>query len=171
MLRKKKLRTKKEFADVDAVYDRALDLLSLREHGGDDMYEKLLLKGATQEQAQEVVVRLKQAGLIDELRYGKAVYRVWLSKKRYGRAHLVGTLTKKLVDKSVWDEILTEFTDEIEEQHAQEAARMFYQKYSRKKFENRRKLWTTAAAYMVNRGFGPNYMELVLSNFTSLSDD
>lgn len=165
------MRTKKEFADVDAVYDRALDLLSLREHGGDDMYEKLLLKGATQEQAQEVVVRLKQAGLIDELRYGKAVYRVWLSKKHYGRAHLVGTLTKKLVDKSVWDEILTEFTDEIEEQHAQEAARMFYQKYSRKKFENRRKLWATAAAYMVNRGFGPNYMELVLSNFTSLSND
>lgn len=165
------MRTKKEFADVDAVYDRALDLLSLREHGGDDMYEKLLLKGATQEQAQEVVVRLKQAGLIDELRYGKAVYRVWLSKKHYGRAHLVGTLTKKLVDKSVWDGILTEFTDEIEEQHAQEAARMFYQKYSRKKFENRRKLWATAAAYMVNRGFGPNYMELVLSNFTSLSDD
>ena len=165
------MRTKKEFADVDAVYDRALDLLSLREHGGDDMYEKLLLKGATQEQAQEVVVRLKQAGLIDELRYGKAVYRVWLSKKHYGRAHLVGTLTKKLVDKSVWDEILTEFTDEIEEQHAQEAARMFCQKYSRKKFENRRKLWATAAAYMVNRGFGPNYMELVLSNFTSLSND
>ena len=165
------MKTKKEFADADEVYDRALDLLSLREHGGDDMYEKLLLKGATQEQAQEVVTRLKQAGLIDELRYGRAVYRVWLSKGCFGRAHLVGTLTKKLVDKSVWDEILTEFTDEIEEQHAQTAAQMFYQKYSRKKFENRRKLWATAAGFMVNRGFGSKYMDLVLSNFTSLSDD
>lgn len=165
------MKNKKEFADADEVYDRALDLLSLREHGGDDMYEKLLLKGATRDQAQEVVVRLKQAGLIDELRYGQAVYRVWLAKECFGKAHLVGTLTKKLVDKSVWDDILSQFTDELEYQHAEVAAQMFHLKYKNKKFENRHKLWATAAAFMVNRGFGPNYMDLILGKFTELSED
>ena len=165
------MRTKKEFADVDEVYDRALDLLALREHGGDDMCEKLLLKGASENQAREAVARLKEAGLIDEMRYGQAVYRAWLAKGCFGKAHLVGTLTKKLVDKSVWDEIISQFTDELEAQHAETAAQMFRLKYIKKKFENRRKLWATAAGFMVNRGFGSKYMDLVLSNFTSLSDD
>lgn len=152
---------------MEEVYDKALDLLSLRDHGGEDMYEKLLLKGATEEQAREVVIRLQKADLINERRYGLAVYRGWLSKKCYGRQHLIGTLTKKLVDKSVWNEIFEQFTPELEEQHAQEAADLFYVKYRNKKFDDKRKLWSTAAAFMVNRGFGSSYMELVLGRFSN----
>lgn len=161
----------KEFPSVEAVYDKALDMLAIREHGGRDMFEKLLFKGATEEQAERVVVLLKQAGLIDELRYGKAVYRGWLTKKCFGKVHLVGTLTKKLVDKSVWQEILTEFTPELEEEHAKEAAFLFFTKYHAKHFENKKKLWSTAAAFMVNRGFGPNYMDLVLGYFNQNNQD
>lgn len=156
---------RKEFTSVEEVYDKALDLLSLRDHGGEDMYEKLLLKGATSEQAREVVNRLQAADLINELRYGQAVYRGWLNKKCYGKQHLIGTLTKKLVDKSVWNEILEQFIPELEEQHAQEAADLFYLKYRNKKFDNKRKLWATAAGFMVSRGFGSSYMELVLERF------
>lgn len=159
-------KSKKEFATVEEVYDKALDLLSLRDHGGQDMYEKLLLKGATMEQAREVVERLQRADLINENRYGMAVYRGWLAKKCYGRQHLIGTLTKKLVDKSVWGEILEQFTPELEEEHAREAAELFYRKYRNKEFPDRRKLWSTAAAFMVNRGFGSSYMELVLDRLT-----
>jgi len=155
----------KEFTGVEEVYDKALDLLSLRDHGGEDMYEKLLLKGATEEQAREVVERLQRADLINEHRYGLAVYRGWLAKKCYGRQHLIGTLTKKLVAKFVWDEILEQFTPELEEQHARQAADLFYMKYRNKKFDDKRKLWATAAAFMVNRGFGSGYMELVLGRF------
>lgn len=161
----------KEFPSVEAVYDKALDMLAIREHGGRDMFEKLLLKGATEEQAEQVVALLKQAGLIDELRYGKAVYRGWLDKRCFGKVHLVGTLTKKLVDKSVWQEILVEFTPELEEEHAKEAALLFHTKYHNKHFENKKKLWATAAAFMVNRGFGSGYMDLVLEYFNQNNQD
>lgn len=159
-------KSKREFATVEEVYDKALDLLSLREHGARDMYEKLLLKGATTEQAGEVVERLQQADLINESRYGMAVYRGWLAKKCYGRQHLIGTLTKKLVDRSVWGEILEQFTPELEEEHAKEAADLFHRKYRNKSFSDRRKLWAAAAAFMMNRGFGSGYMELVLDRLT-----
>ncbi len=159
-------KSKREFATVEEVYDKALDLLSLRDHGGQDMYEKLLLKGATMEQAEAVVERLRKADLINESRYAMAVYRGWLAKKCYGRQHLIGTLTKKLVDKSVWGEILEQFTPELEEEHARAAADLFHRKYSSRNFSDRRKLWATAAAFMVNRGFGSNYMELALDRLT-----
>lgn len=154
-----------KFADDEAVYDCALRLLAIREHGGADMREKLLLKGANEKQAEAVVARLKKNGLIDEERYAWAVYHAWLSRKHYGRNHLLGTLTKKLVENSCRQKILDDFTDEMEEKHAEAAAEIFYTKYHKKKFEDRRKLWSTAAGFMVNRGFGPKYMELVLGRF------
>ena len=161
---------KLDFSDDEAVYDCALRMLALREHGGADMAEKLLLKGATQEQADKTVTRLKAAGLINEQRYAMAVYHSWLGKKHYGRNHLLGTLTKKLVDTDCRAAVLAEFTDEIEAQHAEAAAEIFFEKYRRKKFENKRKLWATAAGFMVNRGFGPKYMDLVLGKFTQAAD-
>lgn len=156
----------KKFADDEDVYECALRMLALREHGGADMREKLLLKGVTEEQADKIVLRLKAAGLINEKRYALAVYHYWLTKKHYGRNHLLGTLTKKLVDNDCRSMILEEFTDDMEEKHALVAAELFYSKYCKKKFENKRKLWATAAAFMVNRGFGPKYMDLVLTKFT-----
>ena len=162
---KMRMQSKKEFATTQEVYDKALDLLALRDHGEQDMYEKLILKGATTQQAREAVEQLKRAGLINELQYGMAVYRGWLAKASYGRQHLIGTLTKKLVAKSCWSEILENFTSELEEENARRAAEVFHNKYWNKHFENKRKLWATAAAFMVNRGFGADYMDLVLEKF------
>jgi len=153
-------------AEDGKIYDSALNLLSIREYGSQDMREKLLLKGATEEQVAKTISRLKEAGLIDEHRFARAVYQSWLDKKYYGKAHLIGTLTKKLVDKECWPEILEQFTDELEEQHAREAAELFKKKYAKKQFENRKKLWSTAAAFMVNRGFGSQYMDIVLEGFS-----
>lgn len=160
------MRSRRNLTTAEGVYDCALDMLALREHGGQDMFRKLVEKGADPGLAEETVDRLKQAGLIDELRYADAVYRGWLDKRFYGRQHLVMYLVKNGVEQVCQQEILSRFSDELEAQRAGAAAEMFCRKYAYKRFADRRRLWSCAAAFMANRGFGASYADVILGRFT-----
>lgn len=154
------------------TYDCALNLLSFRDHSQRELRQKLLRRGAKDDQIKCSIDKLTDYGIMDEERYAQRVYEAWLAKRCYGRLHLQAELQKRGVPQQYIGLILEQFTDELEYARAEVAAKQFC-KANSKKIEQglnsedlklKQKLYGAAARYMAARGFGAGYMELVVAN-------
>jgi regulatory protein len=76
-------------------YDRALDLLSQRPYTARDMRRKLIQKEIPAEEADAVVARLTEAGLIDDAKYALAFARSKLLGSGASRRRIRDDLARK----------------------------------------------------------------------------
>ncbi len=86
------------------AYDKALSLLSVREHTIKNMKEKLLKKGYTSLQADEALSALIEENCICDSRFAESWVRATLKRKAYGRYILFQRLMEKGVDKATAEE-------------------------------------------------------------------
>jgi regulatory protein len=90
-------------------YNRALDLLSARPYSVKSLHRKLVQKGATPEEADSVIARLLENGLLDDTRYAMA----------YARSKLTGTgasprrVQQELAKKGVARDLAVEAIDQV----------------------------------------------------------
>ncbi len=168
----KNKQAEKKFASAQEAYNCALDLLSYRDYSNQKMLERLQQKGADAEQARKSVQKLESYGLLDEQRYAHRVYEIWLGKGCYGRPHLQAELAKRGIRAEIAAEILSEFTPEEEEQHAQRAAELFCQRNRRRLTQeaDKKKIYAAAGRFMAARGFSARYVHIIL-NRLHFSDD
>lgn len=159
-----KKNSEKKFTSAQQAYDCALDLLSYRDYSDSEMLDRLQRKGADEEQARVSVDKLKEYGLLDERRYAYRVYEMWLARRCCGRQHLQAELAKRGIRREYIEQILQEFTPEMEAERAEAAAEIFMQR-SRKKLEAGadRKLAAAAGRFMAARGFSSRYMYILFS--------
>lgn len=161
-----KTKSKQEpFASTQQAYDCALTLLSYKDYSEQKMFERLLEKGADKEQANEAIAKLKYYSFLDEQRYAQRVYEGWLMKRYYGRQHLQAELNKRAIKQEYVDEVMEQFTDDVEEEQAENAAALFLQR-NRRKLEavdcDYRKIYAAAGRFMAARGFSSRYMQTVV---------
>ncbi len=86
------------------AYDKALSLLSEREHSVKNMKEKLLKKGYTPLEADEALSSLIKENSISDSRFAESWVRSTLKKKVCGRYILNQRLLEKGVDKATAEE-------------------------------------------------------------------
>ncbi|MCD8175195.1 MAG: recombination regulator RecX [Phascolarctobacterium sp.] len=154
---------KKKMDGEAQVYDCALTILSYKDRSGREMMKKLLENGADVEIAEAVVERLRKEGLIDERRYAISVYRSWLKKRLYGRKHLEGELMRKYVDREAAAEILESFTQEEEDERAEDAM-AFYLERNVKRLETKDlDLYSAGVRFLQNRGFDAKYAPIMIA--------
>lgn len=167
-MQSKSLRNKME--NLEQVYGYAMNLLNYRDYSSKDMYLRLTAKGASKEDAEKAIERLLSNGFIKEDHYARQVYRAWLSKKTYGRKHLLMELYRKNVSEECVPEIMEAFTDELETANALHAIKYFVQHNDKKIKSGSENLPATAARFMSNRGFGSRYIQLLLEEI-QVKDD
>lgn len=155
---------------LEQVYGYAMNLLNYRDYSSKDMFLKLTGKGANSDDAKKAIAKLISNGFINELHYAKQVYRAWLSKKTYGRLHLLMELRRKNVSEEQVPAIMEEFTDELELENALYAAKHFIQRNEKKIKGNDEKLFAAAARYMGNRGFSSRYIQVLLEQIRTEND-
>ena len=155
---------------LEQVYGYAMNLLNYRDYSSKDMFLKLTGKGANSDDAKKAIAKLIGNGFINELHYAKQVYRAWLSKKTYGRLHLLMELRRKNVSEEQIPVIMEEFTDELELENALYAAKHFIQRNEKKIKGNDEKLFAAAARYMGNRGFSSRYIQVLLEQVRTEND-
>lgn len=155
---------------LEQVYGYAMNLLNYRDYSSKDMFLKLTGKGANPDDAKKAIAKLISNGFINELHYAKQVYRAWLSKKTYGRLHLLMELRRKNVSEEQVPVIMEEFTDELELENALHAAKHFIQRNEKKIKGNDEKLFAAAARYMGNRGFSSRYIQVLLEQIRTEND-
>ena len=104
--RSSKKSSKEKFASAQEAYNCALNLLSYRDFSDKKMKERLQLKGADEEQAEQAIAKLQHYGLLDEQRYAARVFEGWLNKRSYGRQHLRAELVKRGIRPELVQEML-----------------------------------------------------------------
>ena len=116
-------------ADFNACYEKALSLLARAEHSRKLLGIKLTRKGYDSEVVAEVVDRLEEENLINDLRYAE----LWASFRMKKRGEGSGLLLSGLVRRGVDRETAREALNICREETAyQEALRKTYEKVLRK---------------------------------------
>ena len=163
--RSSKKSSKEKFASAQEAYNCALNLLSYRDFSDKKMKERLQLKGADEEQAEQAIAKLQ--------RYAARVFEGWLNKRSYGRQHLRAELVKRGIRPELVQEVLERFTPELEAQQADNAAALFVQRNQAKIAQAgqaalgpqerallNKKLYAAAGRFMAARGFSAEYMQV-----------
>lgn len=123
----------------------AAALLEYQSRSCQALYDRLLEKGAREEDAAYAVARLRELGYLDDARYGATILRD-LTARGYGKGRVRQKLREKKVEASVIETMLTEYTPDKEKLAALVAARL------RGRPADRKELKRTADA-MFRRGF------------------
>jgi len=77
--------------------ERALYLLTRRDHGEYELYQKLILKGFSEEEVEQAVVYCQGHGYLDDVRFAKSQVRQHIAKG-HGERRIRQELQQKRVD-------------------------------------------------------------------------
>jgi regulatory protein len=131
----------------EAVYRRALQFISRRQHTTEEIRMKLRRKQAQDDVIEKVIERLQEKTLLDDLNFAQA----WVENRQVfrprGRKVLRLELRKKGVSSELIEEVLNGFDDEEAAYRAAEKAFPRYQSLPREVAEQR------FLAYLARRGF------------------
>ncbi len=92
------------------MYDKALDLLELRDHSRREIFDKLIAKYGydKRDMANDVCDRLVENGLLDDERFARIYADELVRRKHVSQKGLRAALSAKGIDKSIIDIILDE---------------------------------------------------------------
>lgn len=82
------------------AFNSALDLLSLRAHGKQELYRKLLRKHSPAAAA-AAVEKTEEAGLLNDTDYAERFAEELYSRKHYGERRIVSELTARGIDREI----------------------------------------------------------------------
>jgi regulatory protein len=97
----------REAGDVVATYDRAVNLLALRARSSRELSRRLKEKGASAECIEQVITKLRDAGLVDDADFARQVARLKVSGGASKR-RVQQELFKRGVEREVADEAVNE---------------------------------------------------------------
>ena len=97
-----------------SAYDKAVDLLSRREHTQKELESKLREKGFNAEDIEEAVITLKSEGYLSDERFAEVYIRSRIRKAAEGKSILIMRLTEKGVPKTLASEMVNTAWEEEE---------------------------------------------------------
>lgn len=147
-------KSKKELVSYSEAFNYALDKLSYRDYSQEELEGKLQECSFPLAIIGEVIAKLKDCAYLDEERYARGIYRIWLGKKYYGRLHLRQYLQKKYVTKQLQKELVESFSKQEEILRGQAFMQQQWPKLVRKYPEDMLKRKAAAARSLASRGFG-----------------
>ena len=95
------------------IKDRAFRILEMRDHSAYELKNKLVQKGEDPDETEECVAWLEEMGVIDDGRYAAAVVRRYVAKG-YGAGRIRLELSRRGIDRELWDGAFEEMPEEKE---------------------------------------------------------
>jgi regulatory protein len=92
---------------------RAVRIISATNVSKDDLQQRLIRKGESEDQAQEAVRWMEELNLLDDRRTAQHIVER-CAEKGYGLARAQQALYEKRIPKSYWDEVLADYPDQTE---------------------------------------------------------
>ena len=147
----------------EAVLHQAAALLEYQNRSSQALFDRLLEKGADEQDAAYAVARLMELGYLDDARYGAMIVRD-LTARGYGKGRVRQKLREKKVDEHVVQTLLETYELDREKLAALAASRL------RGKKLDRRELKRTADA-LFRRGFSWGEIQDVLREYENQAED
>ena len=95
----------------DKTKARALRMLDKRDYARQELINKLVEKGETEEDAAEVTDRFVSLGIINDERYSAILVRHYAAKG-YGASRIKNELYRRGIDRDLWDAALEEMPEQ-----------------------------------------------------------
>ena len=89
----------------EVIYQRAIGLLTRREHGALELRSKLIIKGAHEDELDEILSQLQAKGYQSDARFVESYIRTQVLRKR-GPNKIQFELTRLRIDKNLIDQIM-----------------------------------------------------------------
>ena len=147
----------------EKVLNQAAALLEYQNRSCQALFERLLEKGAEEQDAAYAVARLRELGYLDDARYGALIVRD-LTARGYGKSRARQKLREKKVEESVIQALLETYEPDREKLSALAASRL------RGKTLDRRELKRTADA-LFRRGFSWGEIQDVLREYEMQAEE
>ncbi len=147
----------------EAVLHQAAALLEYQNRSSQALFDRLLEKGADEQDAAYAVAKLVELGYLDDARYGAMIVRD-LTARGYGKGRVRQKLREKKVDEHVVQTLLETYEPDREKLAALAASRL------RGKKLDRRELKRTADA-LFRRGFSWGEIQDVLREYENQAED
>ena len=147
----------------EKVLNQAAALLEYQNRSCQALFERLLEKGAEEQDAAYAVARLRDLGYLDDARYGALIVRD-LTARGYGKSRARQKLREKKVEESVIQALLETYEPDREKLSALAASRL------RGKTLDRRELKRTADA-LFRRGFSWGEIQDVLREYEMQAEE
>ncbi len=141
----------------NAVYNKALDLLSRREHSSKEIREKLILRFDDIVNINSVITKLEENNLINDTRFAEAYVS---SRKRKGFGPK--KITFELLSKGVSESVANRMIDE--EGGWKRAAKLAFTKKFKNGLSSDVKNSLKQKSFLKNRGFGFKEIESVFGD-------
>lgn len=106
----KQLESLRSNASRSKLRERAINILSLRPHSRGELRKKLLFKGATEEEAEDILSWAEGIGLLCDADFAKSIVRTYAARG-YGLYKIRDELYRRDIPKSLWEEALKALPD------------------------------------------------------------
>lgn len=149
----------KEQAAYRRAYNRALDLISRREHSKRELITKLTQRCCDKQTALSISERLEEIGLIDDRRYAQALLREYGEYKKMGETRIKQEMLKRGVPSDIISDALEEFEDDPQKKIKELIESKYINSLADEKGKNR------AINALLRRGFSFYDIKQVLDSF------
>lgn len=144
--------------------ERALDLLSRRDHSEQELARKLREKGGVTEEIPSLLDSLREMGYLDDGRFAENFIR-YRASKTWGRRRYRQELLKRGVDGNLADRALSESADLTAEAVREKLRRFIERELAKEKPEDK------IVASLLRRGFAPGPVRQILGEVSRGDSD
>ncbi len=142
-----RIETLADEAQESAAFEKALELLSFRDHSSFELKEKLRQRGYSPTLAQAICDRLSQKGYINDSEFAGKYARYLQREKRYSQA----AVRAKLLQKGISGTLLTEAENQLSTELEEENCRYTAAKKLKRSGDDQQRQKT--AAFLKQKGF------------------
>jgi regulatory protein len=154
--------TLKNEAERRAAYDKAIELLSYREHSSRELKTKLQQKGYSASLANEILKQMIAKNYLDDRRFAKLYFRELMRQRKFGPLMIKKKMLEKGVDNKDIDSRLASVSPEEWEQIAGDILNKKMSKFRRKP-ENMREAMLNQ---LIRKGFVYDTVRNVINKYT-----
>ncbi|MBR5261732.1 MAG: regulatory protein RecX [Oscillospiraceae bacterium] len=158
-----------EYADVVSASargrakERAVWIIGNRAHSEQEMYDKLVQKGETEENAAWCVAYLKSLHLLDDADYAAMTVRHYAAKG-YGERRIRDELYRRKIPKEYWDAALEEMPEQDDKIDRLLRSRLKSEEPDRAEIKK-------ATDFLLRRGFGWDEIKSALARYNSYIEE
>jgi len=144
------------------AFDRALTLLTGRDHSGKQLERKLVTRGYDREEIRQVLTKLEDLSYLDDLRYACMVIRDRVNMKCRGLNDARVKLMEAGVEKEIIEQAINDTQDEIDEYESCKIAAN--KKASTLRESDRQKRYIKLSRHLASRGFPFDTVREIVKN-------
>lgn len=147
------------------AFNKAVDLLAMREHCRREIVTKLIQRGYEKEIAEDTADRLEDYGYLSDERYAHLFAKELKERKKYGKGRIKQEFMRKGIDRDIIENIMYE----IEENPEEEIIVLLGKKYPR--FSEDEKIKNRAINALMRYGFRLQDIKKAMNSFDNFEEE